>query len=187
MYMPCTTTSHVHMPSAPLHPMYTHKKSWKMKIEYGYEFSDHYLLVWPPIASHSNRYHFFWTIKEGVVAPFQKEAREHRNSAHFNIPPLPQYFATTLWVWARIPFSTLFPPLQTLAISLERTEEKKNTWKQLVHGEEYSRTKFEEQFWSHFVNDFCEINIKKYFFRPAKWHLKSLWFVYIYWLWCLNH
>jgi hypothetical protein len=62
----------------------------------------------------------------------------------------------------------LLPPLQTLSISLERTEEEKNTWKQLVHGEEEPRTEFEEQCRSHVVNDFCEINIKKYFFRPAK-------------------
>jgi hypothetical protein len=34
--------------------------------------------------------------------------------------------------------------LQALAISLERTEEEKKTWKQLVHGEEEPRTKFEE-------------------------------------------
>ena len=61
----------------------------------------------------------------------------------------------------------LSPP-QTLSISLERTKEEKNTWKQLVHGEEDPRTKFEEQCRSHVVNDFCEINIKKYFFRLAK-------------------
>jgi hypothetical protein len=40
----------------------------------------------------------------------------------------------------------LFPPLQTLAISLERTEEERNTWKQLVHGEEEPKTEFEEKF-----------------------------------------
>jgi hypothetical protein len=39
----------------------------------------------------------------------------------------------------------LFPPLQTLAISLERTEEEKDTWKQLELGEEEPRTEFEEQ------------------------------------------
>jgi hypothetical protein len=41
-------------------------------------------------------------------------------------------------------------------------------WKQLVHGEEDPRTKFEEQCRSHVVSDFCEINIKKYFFCLAK-------------------
>jgi hypothetical protein len=39
----------------------------------------------------------------------------------------------------------LFPPLQILAISLERIEEEKNMWKKLVHGEEEPRTNFEEQ------------------------------------------
>jgi hypothetical protein len=58
--------------------------------------------------------------------------------------------------------------LQILAISLERTEEENNTWKKLVHGEEDPKTKFEEQFLSHVVNNFFEINIKKYFFRPTK-------------------
>jgi hypothetical protein len=62
----------------------------------------------------------------------------------------------------------ILPPLQTLAISIERTEEEKNTWNNLVHGEEDPRTGFEEQCRSHIVNEFCEINIKKYFFRPAK-------------------
>jgi hypothetical protein len=38
----------------------------------------------------------------------------------------------------------IFPPLQTLSISLERIEEEKNTWKKLVHGEEEPRTAFEE-------------------------------------------
>jgi hypothetical protein len=60
------------------------------------------------------------------------------------------------------------PPLKILDISLERTEEEKNTWKRLVHGEEEPRTKFEKQCWSHVVNYFCEINIKKYFFHLAK-------------------
>jgi hypothetical protein len=39
----------------------------------------------------------------------------------------------------------LLPPLQTLTISLERTEEDKNTWKHLVHGEEDPMTEFEEK------------------------------------------
>ena len=34
--------------------------------------------------------------------------------------------------------------------------------------EEEPRTEFEEQCQSHIVSDFCEINIKKYFFNPAK-------------------
>jgi hypothetical protein len=62
----------------------------------------------------------------------------------------------------------LLPPLQILSISLERNEEEKKMWKQLVHGEEEPRTKFEEHFRSHVVNNFCEITIKKYFFCPAK-------------------
>jgi hypothetical protein len=61
-----------------------------------------------------------------------------------------------------------FPPLQALTISLERTDEEKNMWKQLVHCEEEPRTEFEDQCWSHIVSDFCEININKYFFCPAK-------------------
>ena len=56
--------------------------------------------------------------------------------------------------------------MQILAISLERTEEEKNMWKKLVHGEDNPRTKLKEQCQSHVVNDFCEINIKKYFFIP---------------------
>jgi hypothetical protein len=62
----------------------------------------------------------------------------------------------------------LLPPLQILSISLERIEEEKNMWKQLGHGEEEPRTKFKEQCRFHVVNDFCEINIKKYFFCPSK-------------------
>jgi hypothetical protein len=61
-----------------------------------------------------------------------------------------------------------FPPLQSLAISLERTQEENETWKQLVHCEEEPRTEFEEYFQSHIVSDFCEININNYFFHPAK-------------------
>jgi hypothetical protein len=34
----------------------------------------------------------------------------------------------------------LLPPLQTLAISLERNKEENNTWKKLVHSEEEPRT-----------------------------------------------
>jgi hypothetical protein len=62
----------------------------------------------------------------------------------------------------------LLPPLQILSIYLERNEEEKNTRKQLVHGDEDPRTKFEEHCWSHVVNEFCEINIKNYFCRPTK-------------------
>ena len=36
----------------------------------------------------------------------------------------------------------LFPPLQTLSISLEKTEEEKNMWKKLVNGEEDPRNEF---------------------------------------------
>jgi hypothetical protein len=35
--------------------------------------------------------------------------------------------------------------LKTLATSLERTEEEKDTWKKLVHGEEEPRTEFKEK------------------------------------------
>jgi hypothetical protein len=38
----------------------------------------------------------------------------------------------------------LLPPLKILSLSLERTEEDKNTWKKLVYGEEDPRTNFEE-------------------------------------------
>jgi hypothetical protein len=62
----------------------------------------------------------------------------------------------------------LLPPLQILSISLERNEGEKNMWKQLVHGEEDPNTKFKEQCRSHVVKDFCEINIKKYFWNGAK-------------------
>jgi hypothetical protein len=48
----------------------------------------------------------------------------------------------------------LIPPLQIFAISLERTEEEKNMWKQLVYSEEEPKNKFKEQCWSHFVNNF---------------------------------
>jgi hypothetical protein len=58
--------------------------------------------------------------------------------------------------------------LQTLAISLERTEEEKDMWKQLELGEEEPRTEFEEQLSVSYCKLLCEINIKKYFFRPAK-------------------
>jgi len=40
----------------------------------------------------------------------------------------------------------LLPPLKNLAISLERIEEEKSTWKKLVHGEEELKIEFEEQF-----------------------------------------
>jgi hypothetical protein len=39
----------------------------------------------------------------------------------------------------------LFPPLKAFAISIERIEEEKNTWKNLMHGEEEIRTKFKEK------------------------------------------
>jgi hypothetical protein len=39
----------------------------------------------------------------------------------------------------------LLPPLQILAISPERIEVEKKTWKQLMHGEEDTKTEFEEQ------------------------------------------
>jgi hypothetical protein len=41
--------------------------------------------------------------------------------------------------------NSFFFTLRTLAISLERTGEEKNKWKQLVHGEEEPRNDFEEQ------------------------------------------
>jgi hypothetical protein len=37
-----------------------------------------------------------------------------------------------------------------------------------VHGEEEPRAKFKEKFRSHVVSDFCEINIKKYFFSSRQ-------------------
>ena len=131
MYASCTTTAYVHTLVAPLLPMYTcylhhycprthasctttahvHlQKTRKIKIAKGYGFSGRYFTVWPPIASHLNYYYLFLAIKEGVGAPFQEESREHINSTHFNIPLLPQYFATTLWVWARMPSSSFANP-----------------------------------------------------------------------------
>jgi hypothetical protein len=58
--------------------------------------------------------------------------------------------------------------LQTLAISLEITKEEKNAWKKLVHGEEEPGIEFEEQLSVSYCKRLCEINIKKYFFHPAK-------------------
>jgi hypothetical protein len=168
MYVPCTTTSHVHMLAAPLHPR-TLTKSAKNKNCKG-------IRVFGPLPNHltahsqsPNRILSFWPIKEGVGVPFQKRKHESKETLPISVFPLcPNILQPHCEFEPEFPFSALFPPLQTLAISLERTEEEKNTWKQLVHGEEEPRTEFEEQLSVSYCKRLCEINIKKYFFRPAK-------------------
>jgi hypothetical protein len=100
-----------------------------------------------------------------VLGPLSKRKHERIETIPISIFPL----SPNIWQ-PHYEFEPefLLPPLQILSISLERTEEENNTWKQLVHGEEDHMTKFEEQCWSHVANEFCEINIKKYFFHPAK-------------------
>jgi hypothetical protein len=100
-----------------------------------------------------------------VLGPHSKKKQESIETMPISIFPL---FPNILQPHREFEPKFLLPPLQTLSISLERTEEEKNMWKQLVHGEEEPRTEFEEQFQSHVVNDFYEINIKKYFFLPTK-------------------
>jgi hypothetical protein len=100
-----------------------------------------------------------------VLGPHSRKKHESIETLPISIFPL---FPNILQPHCEFELEFLLPPLQTLAIYLERTEEEKNTWNQLVHGEEEPRTEFEEQCRSHVVKEFCEINIKKYFFRPTK-------------------
>jgi hypothetical protein len=71
--------------------------------------------------------------------------RKHKNIETLPISIFP-LFPNILQPHCEFEPEFLLPPLKTLAISLERTEEEKNKWEQSVHSEEEPRTEFEEQF-----------------------------------------
>jgi hypothetical protein len=76
-----------------------------------------------------------------VLGPHSKEKLDSIETLPISIFPL---FPNILQPHCEFEREFLLPPFQILAISLERIEEEKNTWKQLVHGEEDPRTEFEE-------------------------------------------
>jgi hypothetical protein len=103
--------------------------------------------------------------KRRCWGPIPRGSKREKKLYPFQYSPFAPIFCSHI---VSLSHNSFFLLCRILAISLERTKEEKNMWKKLVHGEENPRNELEEQCRSHVVNDFCEINIKKYFFRPAK-------------------